>query len=150
MAKIKLTVIKDLDGVERVLEDMITVNKALFKVGTLSKAELVKNWSKGKGGNNAAWQGEFLENPASELSPTYELFKASKGKTPIPNMSFTGQMQRALTPTKLGGENTVSLRFLGENDKAAGNHDKRPNMFILSKKFKDKMVKAVRKFIFPF
>lgn len=149
MAKIKLTVIKNLDGLERVLKNFSKVNTVLFKAGTLSKLELTKNWLSGRGGNRLPWKGEFLENPASELSPGYKIYKAKRGKVPIPNMSFSGDMQRALTPNKKGKDGVI-LNFIGEEVKSSAMQNQRPNFFKLSKKFKNKMVEMVRKFIFPF
>ena len=151
MAKITTKLIVDLDGVERVLKGIKNVDTSLFAVGSDSIVELKENWISGKGGDGKRWKGEFLEHSASELSEEYKIAKVEAGGDPIPNMSLTGKMQQSMRPKKLG-RNQVDVTFAGAKNKkkAAANHENRPNMFKLSKKFKDKMVEFVRKRIFPF
>ncbi len=150
MAKIQLKVIKNFDDIDRTVKRINNVNKALFLAGTLSKKELAKNWTDGKGGDGRSWQGRGFSHSPTELSPGYKEFKAKAGRDPIPSMHLTGQMVRSLTPKKIS--DGVSLKFIGgENKKkASNNHNLRPNMFILSTQFKNKLVKQIRKFVIPF
>ncbi len=151
MAKIQLKVIENLDGLKRVFNGIDNLNATLFTIGTLSKEELSKNWLDGKAGNGRAWQGRGLNHNANELSPGYKEFKAKAGRDPVPNMNFNGQMVRGLTPKRIA-KNSVALKFIGgkNKEKASNNHNLRPNMFVLATKFKNRMVKIVRKHIFPF
>lgn len=151
MAKIQLKVIKNLDDIDRTVKRIKDVNRVVFAAAALSKKELAGNWTDGKGGDGRAWQGRGLSHNASELSPSYKEFKAKAGRDPIPSMHLSGQMVRSLTPKKTG-TNEASLKFIGgENKKkASNNHNLRPNMFILSTQFKNKMVKLIRKFVVPF
>jgi len=107
-----------------------TMNKAGFKTILFLRLQ----WSAGKGGN---------EKSMKRLSKAYKKKKTESGRKGIPDMNFEGNMTQGLTIIQKE-EDTVEVTFREpERKKAAGNQARRSNMFVLSRKHKDTILKFV-------
>lgn len=120
-------IVINLDDIEARVKNLKRIDETLVKSGFITKAHLVKNWLRGRGGD---------EKSMRPLTSVYANKKATSGRSPIPNLLFSGAMQQSLSVKKLS-KTKADVTFLTslQRKKAEGNQEKRKNMMALSGRF---------------
>ena len=120
--------------------------KAVLEAAAQAQALLVKSWGAGKGGNNT---------PLRRLSKDYAAQKQASGRNPIPDLSWSGDMQKAMTSKSVDNFTAViTATASGRSgskktnlDVLEYNVDRRKNIMTVSKQMRDAAMKVIDKHI---
>lgn len=123
----------NLEGRAKFLEK--DIRQAIGQAATMVRHHLITQWLKARGGD---------EIPMKSLSPRYAEKKNKSGRMPIPNLSYTGELQKSLQIIRQTNT-SATVGFIGSRNTnvARGNVKLRENMMDLSQNIHKQVVDLI-------